>query len=812
MKQIWHYLLAEPFMWIFCCFFQPDRFSKEFETEGFFNIKRIVPMLRIIVPAFIIAYLFSLVSHFILISFSIKPSSNLLNMLLFTLIGILEGSILGIIAGNATGIIVCITLGSISGIYGGPLENITVGIAFGITYSILVCLATGIRLGIPLGIAIGLMIGSTFSIVGEFPGCITFGIAFGFIVSTTLDIEFGFTLIAVLSLANIVAVSIVDSIVNSIIATSLFILSYLIGYYRIPLYPISSLSSMILFICSWKKPELTFTYIHSSSVYWDENVYFPLPGLKCSLRLFAKQDIEQTLKEIGFILHERRDQVASVRVVLWEIVIHDLEMRKQFRDIAQAHKRISEILSQDLILIEPRLATPFLLLREASLNAEHYYMPNSHEARQKAVQNLVENLNKEPLYSDFQEVKLKERLNNVTGKWLRIAQEEQEKFAQGVQSPTQIENPYNAGHILELRDSLFVGRQDIVKQLEEALGRGEKRPTFLLNGERRMGKSSTLKQLPSLLNKRYIPIFYNLESPSLLPSISVFLGAIAETIYESMAIQGMQVKRLKFEQLEQADRINEGMVYNAFDKWLIDVEKHLNRENCTLLLAFDEFEKLEVIMQKQYFDLNLLLGWFRSVIQNRPRLALLFSGVKTFAEMNTNWVGYFVNVQALKVSFLKEEDARKLILQPIPSFLGEEIFTNDVVENILLITHCHPFMIQALCAYLIDNLNVDNRSEVSLQDVENAINQVVENWDSYFRDLWLRSDEDQKACLIAIQQLDTVNISQIQLSMDKDERVIRKALQTLLKRDLIFADGDIYFIAVPIFKKWIELNHLSFNI
>jgi hypothetical protein len=56
------------------------------------------------------------------------------------------------------------------------------------------------------------------------------------------------------------------------------------------------------------------------------------------------------------------------------------------------------------------------------------------------------------------------------------------------------------------------------------------------------------------------------------------------------------------------------------------------------------------------------LDWYRQIIQYHPRIILLFSGVHAFSDMGTktglNWSNYFVNVQALKVSFLKSEEAR----------------------------------------------------------------------------------------------------------------------------------------------------------
>src|SRR6266516_6700305 len=53
-KHTWHYVLVEPFFWLFYCFFQPIRFKNEFEAKSFWQ--RIVPMLRLALPIFLLSY------------------------------------------------------------------------------------------------------------------------------------------------------------------------------------------------------------------------------------------------------------------------------------------------------------------------------------------------------------------------------------------------------------------------------------------------------------------------------------------------------------------------------------------------------------------------------------------------------------------------------------------------------------------------------------------------------------------------------------------------------------------------------------
>jgi hypothetical protein len=182
-----------------------------------------------------------------------------------------------------------------------------------------------------------------------------------------------------------------------------------------------------------------------------------------------------------------------------------------------------------------------------------------------------------------------------------------------------------------------------------------------------MGKSSILQQLPNLLGASYLPIFYDLQSPAVVSSTYAFLGVLAQEMLRAMALRGMSIVRLERTLPQEALRGNDLGSYQSFDKWLDGVEQVLEQEERTILLLFDEFEALEYVGREGRINIDLLLNWLRSTIQNRSRLAFLFSGVQTFGELGRHWVSRFVNVQMLKVSFLLPEEARLLIIRPVPA-------------------------------------------------------------------------------------------------------------------------------------------------
>lgn len=453
---------------------------------------------------------------------------------------------------------------------------------------------------------------------------------------------------------------------------------------------------------------------------------------------------------------------------------------------------------------------PFTRLNEASLDTARALSPLGRQARRSALDEMLATLKRVHSATAFGDARLNKRLGEVVETWAVAARQEHETLEKAPLEVGRIDNPYNPGPALELHDSLFVGRRDLAQQLGETLSRWTHRPTFLLNGERRMGNSSTLKQLPDLLGARYLPIFYDLQIRGTSSSIAAFLGTIAKEIQETMFYRGMRVNKLEYERLQRAQQRNDAAVFYIFDQWLDDTLRVLTDNERTLLLAFDEFEKLEEAGQAHFLDLKLLLDWCRCTIQKRPQLALLFSEVRTLGEMEPDWATYFVNVQTLRVSFLHPQEVRQLITRPAPNFPSEHIFGDEVIEGIIEVTGCHPFLVQAVCSALIDNLNVEKRKRADSNDVTQAVEQVLEAWwDGYFRDLWNRTDAAQRACLFALRLLVEGDVMQVAQARKRDEQQVQRALQTLCKRDLVREQQAGFRIATPIFVHWITRNQYS---
>jgi hypothetical protein len=150
----------------------------------------------------------------------------------------------------------------------------------------------------------------------------------------------GFVIIIVAVAGTIIG----SSSLTSVTVTILFVVSYLLVYYRLPLYPLDGLSMIRAYLASRRNPAHVFAYLHRSSLYWDELTPLPLPYLRQLLLLAAQQDIKNVLQEIQFVAAKRPGQRYAARMALIEIVICDLEDRTSLRAIASAWERIAEFL------------------------------------------------------------------------------------------------------------------------------------------------------------------------------------------------------------------------------------------------------------------------------------------------------------------------------------------------------------------------------------------------------------------------------------------------------------------------------------
>lgn len=723
-----------------------------------------------------------------------------------------------------------VTVGSLTGVLAGLITGTAVGTIGGFWSGVTVVLIGGRVLQTTdnvIGSAIGLTVGGIgscllFSLFGwcarlfrEKKDTIDLSIAIGVAVAGSVGVTVGAacgdTGLQIGGMGFPFGISV--GITQGILFGGAFLPLYLLSYYRLPLYPVDAFSMVRAYQNARRNPPQALEYLQHSSLHFDECVFVPLPFITNILRTVAKQSQVVVLQEIEFIAAERPQQAHAAQTVAYEIALEDLSRRQLLEDLSEVYLALPQMLSSRIRRLNPSLAKLFSRLEEISRDAASYSQHNSINRNKResydALQRMLVGLHTLNPHA-FSQVRLNHKLQAVLECWQLLARQAQKTLNINVNDSRLITNPYTVGPTLlpvdGMPNPIFVGRNEIVIRLHGALQKTP-HPPFCLTGERRMGKSSILRQLPVLMGSSFLPVFCDLHNPAAHASIAVFCASIAETIEEHLAAKHISAEKLTRSRLEEAQAKNEVAVYTEFDSWLKNIERVLEAHNLTLLLTFDEYENLEAFRQRGLLDLDLLLSWFRSISQNSRRIALLFCGVKLVDEMGPHWTKHFVNVARIKVSFLRPTDTLDLINRPVSAHSTHSIFDEEVAEEIIRVTRCHPFLLQALCSKIVDNLNDTSEEQAKYNDIAIAITEIFENWSSYFQDQWRRSSEEQKRCLIALHVIGNAQGTQIIQQSQLNSSAVYQALDQLQERDIVIKEQQIYQFAVPIFAEWIKENY-----
>jgi hypothetical protein len=157
----------------------------------------------------------------------------------------------------------------------------------------------------------------------------------------------------------------------------------------------------------------------------------------------------------------------------------------------------------------------------------------------------------------------------------------------------------------------------------------------------------------------------------------------------------------------------------------------------------------------------------------------------------------------MNISFFDEDDARDLILRPVDDF--PPIYEPATVERIIELTHCQPYLIQLLCALLVDRLNRAKRmppaSLAAPADVDELVPSLLTQGNAYFLDLWRTQTQGEmgQQVLALLAHAPGERLTRAALSAHiSDPSALDEALRVLERREIIHRQGDDYRVTVPL--------------
>jgi hypothetical protein len=747
----------------------PDLFTLLWWSRAHPEFRSLIALafFHIVLTPWLIA--FPVTGLFALIGFNVNWAAVAIGVAIGVAVGVVRGMTFSMAGGVAFSVAFSVAFGMMFGLAVGIAGS---GMAFGAAVGVIgSSMAVGMVVGVIVGVAAGVATGVT---AGVPAGVIGSSMAVGMVVGVIVGVAAG--------VATGVTAGVPAGVEAGMLLAMTWTVSFLLFYFRLPFYLIELPWQRIVgFLVETTPPERANRIFRLSPLYYDELIWLPLLGLDSALIEIGKKDRRLAQQAIADVAQSFRQGWAATNALI-ELTAYDVERAQDARAIANIADQLAWLpptMPKDLENVLPPLRE-IAQYAQAALESDTLY---NKQVQLRAAIAQTQRVREGLALSHNR--KIAARFGRALETWEQVLRRELEVLS----AREVIPNVYVSGLPLATASKVFKGRRDLFLALERELATAaETRPTLLLFGPRRCGKTSAIKQFPVRLGPEVIPVEVDAHDAVTAEGENGLLSVIADQIrHNALMHRRVQLPPLTRDDL-RADP------YLVFGDWLNRVEEAVGTR--WILLCLDEYERLEEMLEEGRID-RRVFHFLRHLIQHHPRLTVLLSGSHTLEDLSPMWSDYLINVRVLKIGNLKEDEARELIVQPIENFPLE--YEPAAVERIIAVTGCQPYLVQATCRELVNMLNEQNRKRATLADAERALDSVLTTYDSYFQELWRGRDTDdtQRALLRALATGRT-------LSALRDLPDLNSALRKLLRRDILMETPQGYQFRIELVRRWVE--------
>ncbi len=348
-----------------------------------------------------------------------------------------------------------------------------------------------------------------------------------------------------------------------------------------------------------------------------------------------------------------------------------------------------------------------------------------------------------------------------------------------------IHNPYIVGNPIK-GAKLFFGREDDFTFIKTKFAGGKEGGLIVLCGARRSGKTSILFQiLDGRLGDDFLPVLIDMQSMAIVNDRQ-FVRRLLELVETAAAAAGVAPGSAEFTDSPFAD----------VEAYVARLERALGDRK--LILAFDEYELIETGIDSGAIGTQVLRT-LANLIEHH-HVFVVFTGSEKLEERSKKYWDIFLS-KALhrRISFLSHDDTWRLIREPVAGVVD---YAEGVPERIYELTAGQPFYTQVICQSLVDHLNDVHRRRVELEDVDRAVEEVIQNPLPQMIFHWNALGDLQKLTLAIMAELTrkgrrAVSAAEI-LAFARDEKLgyridpnaLNKTLDQLFHGDLVRKDAE----------------------
>jgi hypothetical protein len=587
----------------------------------------------------------------------------------------------------------------------------------------------------------------------------------------------------------------------------------LVWWRAVLLYPFVSISNILSLRADKQRPASDRSLLYRNAAFWDEIQFLPQVGLEQHLVLTMERRPAIARDAIGVLAASR--QHWAVHAAQIEMGARQLELCKDIAGIGDGLQRLTAAelegpasfllrsfgsISQDVKAALNQVSTHNRRLNLSAvqdrLDKLVYELTPTGDGSARNIGSIVPRgvkmLAGTRTDREFRGSYARRFLPIALG-WRRIVM--RERSTEESRQWQEIANPYVPGTPLDEHQEIFVGRGDVAALIERRILSTQK-GAVLLYGQRRIGKTSLLKNLGLLLPSTVVPMFVDLQGTVTSNlRFESFLHKIARDFTDSaLRHRNVALPLLRGEDLENDPSVR-------FDQWLDEVERTLGER--TGLFEFDELEVLEEAISSGRIVAEDVMGVLRHIIQHRPRFNVLLCGSHNLGEIK-HLSSYLVNVHVIKLGYLNEREAQRLVNRPVKDFALR--YAPEAAQRVLDVTRRHAALVQLLCYTIVELKNEQDpalRWTVRLDDVEAAIARaLVQGTLFIFVNIEQMVGEAGRdiLCFMALRGENAVT-ERDDLGRRFPEN-LEKTIDLLLTRDIVERTGPGYRFQVEMIRRW----------
>jgi CHASE2 domain-containing sensor protein len=335
-----------------------------------------------------------------------------------------------------------------------------------------------------------------------------------------------------------------------------------------------------------------------------------------------------------------------------------------------------------------------------------------------------------------------------------------------------VRNPYIVGPPIT-DPNRFFGREELFAFIEDNL-RVEGNQVIVLHGQRRIGKSSVLKQIPNFIAPdEFAFILFDLQGKSQL-SLAQVLQQLADFICRSLQLP----ESVKLPDISLLEHQTE---YFA-NEFIPAVQNAIQPRKLVLLI--DEFDVLN--RSDIQGAAGQLFPYLQSLLRQYPDLTVIPVVGRQLNDLS-NLLDLFKDAPNRRVGFLDRESGSNLVTQ---TGVGLIEYDTEAIQAILELSGCHPYFTQVICHAVFNQARAKKYFKVSRSEVKDILDDALEIGEgglAWFHDGLTESEQFIFSAIIELQR----NPCHLHLWSFLQEHKVAKtdeinlALERLIEWDLV---------------------------